>query len=77
MAVSGSSTLLAMATESGELAAPFLAEVDPLVKAMFETLDKDEMGLTGVADDLEELFMQRGLAYKKRLHPSRLGGGPR
>ena len=56
---------MAMATGSGELAAPFLAEVDPLVKAMFETLDKDEMGLTGVADDLEELFMQRrGAALK-------------
>ena len=76
MAVSGSSTSLAMATESGELAAPFLAEVDPLVKALFEKLDKDEMGLTGIAGDLEELFMQRGLAYKKRLHPSRLGVDP-
>ena len=67
---------MTMATESGELALPFLAEVDPLVKAMFEALDKDEMGLTGVADDVEELFIQRGLAYKTRLHPSRLGVDP-
>ena len=67
---------MAMANESGELAAPFLAEVDPLVKALFEGLDKDEMGLTGVADDLEELFNQRGLAYRACLHPTQLGMDP-